>query len=101
MLCDLFLFVRHSSGALQRPLLEAILRIDKFELTLNESYEATPRELIEYYLGMHIQRDRKKRVLSLDAPGHVDEFIQTMGLDPHTSSSVSTPLNPAVTYSHI
>jgi hypothetical protein len=50
---------------------------------------------------MHIQRDRKKRVLSLDAPGHVDEFIQTMGLDPHTSSSVGTPLNPAVTYSHI
>ena len=73
--------------------------VDEFELSLNEAYEATPRMPIEYYLGMHIQRDRKHRLLALDARRHVYEFIQMMGLDPHTSSSVGTPLDPAITYS--
>ena len=73
--------------------------VDEFELTLNEAYEATPRAPIEYYLGMHIQRDRKNRLLTLDARRHIYEFIQMMGLDPHTSSSVGTPLDPAITYS--
>ena len=73
--------------------------VDEFELSLNDAYEATPRMPIEYYLGMHIQRDRKNRLMTLDARRHVYEFIQMMGLDPHTSSSVGTPLDPAITYS--
>ena len=71
--------------------------VDEFELALHEAYEATPRAPIEYYLGMHIQRDRKNRLLTLDAGRHIYEFIQMMGLDPHTSSSVGTPLDPAIT----
>ena len=73
--------------------------VDAFELELNQSYEATPRTPLEYYLGLHVQRDRKNRVLSLDARRHGYEFIRFMGLDPYSSAGVSTPLDPAVTYS--
>ena len=73
--------------------------VDDFELTLNKSYEATPRVPLEYYLGLHVQRDRKSRVLSLDARRHGYDFIRFMGLDPYTSAGVNTPLDPAITYS--
>ena len=40
--------------------------VDEFERSLNASYTSTPRTPLEYYLGMHVQRDRGKRVLSID-----------------------------------
>ena len=40
--------------------------VDEFERSLNASYTSTPRTPLEYYLGMHVQHDREKRVLSID-----------------------------------
>jgi hypothetical protein len=73
--------------------------VDEFERSLNASYAATPRTPLEFYLGMHVQRDRQKRVLSIDVRRHIYDFIRSMGLDPFSSASVSTPLDPHVTYS--
>ena len=73
--------------------------VDEFERSLNVSYAATPRTTLEFYLGMHVQRDRQKRVLSIDVRRHIYDFIRSMGLDPFSSASVSTPLDPNVTYS--
>ena len=73
--------------------------VDDFERSLNASYAATPRTPLEFYLGMHVQRDREKRVLSIDVRRHIYDFIRSMGLDPFSSASVSTPLDPNVTYS--
>ena len=73
--------------------------VDEFERSLNASYAATPRTSLEFYLGMHVQRDREKRVLSIDVRRHIYDFIRSMGLDPLSSASVSTPLDPNVTYS--
>ena len=73
--------------------------VDEFERSLNVSYAATPRTPLEFYLGMHVQRDRQKRVLSIDVRRHIYDFIRSMGLDPFSSASVSTPLDPNVTYS--
>ena len=73
--------------------------VDDFERSLNSSYSATPRTPLEFYLGMHVQRDREKRVLSIDVRRHIYDFIRSMGLDPFSSASVSTPLDPHVTYS--
>ena len=73
--------------------------VDEFERSLNASYTTTPRTSLEFYLGMHVQRDRKKRVLSIDVRRHIYDFIRSMGLDPLSSASVSTPLDPHVTYS--
>ena len=73
--------------------------VDEFERSLNASYAATPRTTLEFYLGMHVQRDRAKRVLSIDVRRHIYDFIRSMGLDPFSSASVSTPLDPHVTYS--
>ena len=73
--------------------------VDEFERSLNASYAATPRTPLEFYLGMHVQRDRAKRVLSIDVRRHIYDFIRSMGLDPFSSASVSTPLDPNVIYS--
>jgi hypothetical protein len=73
--------------------------IDEFERSLNASYTSTPRTPLEYYLGMHVQRDREKRVLSIDVRRHIYDFIRSMGLDPFSSASVSTPLDPNVLFS--
>ena len=71
----------------------------EFERSLNASYTSTPRTPLEYYLGMHVQRDREKRVLSIDVRRHIYDFIRSMGLDPFSSASVSTPLDPNVLFS--
>ena len=73
--------------------------VDEFERTLNLSYKTTPRVPLEYYVGMHIVRDREKRLLSIDVRRHIYEFIRSMGLDPDNSASVSTPLDPNETWS--
>ena len=48
---------------------------------------------------MHVQHDRKKQVLSIDVRRHIYDFISSMGLDPFSSASVSTPLDPNVLFS--
>jgi hypothetical protein len=48
---------------------------------------------------MHVQRDGEKRVLSIDVRRHIYDFIRSMGLDPFSSASVSTPLDPNVLFS--
>jgi len=58
--------------------------VDEFERTLNLSYECTPRVPLEYYLGMHIVRDREQRVLSIDVRRHIYDFIRSMSLDPNS-----------------
>ena len=45
--------------------------VDNFERILNESFEATPCEKVEYYMGMHIVRDREIGYLGFDARRHV------------------------------
>ena len=72
--------------------------VDKFERTLNKSFEATAREAAEYYMGMHIVRDREKGLLAFDARRHVYNFIWHMGRDPESTAGVSTPLDPHETY---
>jgi hypothetical protein len=73
--------------------------VDGFERVLDESFEATPREKAEYYMGMHIVRDRDRGLLGLDARRHVYNFIWHMGRDPESLAGVSTPLDPNETYS--
>ena len=72
--------------------------VDDFEQTLNKSFEATPREEAEYYMGMHIVRDREKGLLGFDARRHVYNYIWHMGRDPESTAGVSTPLDPHETY---
>ena len=72
--------------------------VDNFEHTLNKSFEATPREEVEYYMGMHIIRDRERKLLGYDARRHVYNFIWHMGRSPDESVGVSTPLDPHETY---
>ena len=73
--------------------------VDDLESLINASFEATPREPVEQYLGMHVTRDKKKGLLSIDARRHVYDFIRSMGYDPLTGPTVSTPLDPHVKYS--
>jgi hypothetical protein len=72
--------------------------VDDFERILNEIFEATPREKVEYYMGMHIVRDRERGYLGFDARRHVYNFIWHMGRDPESATGVSTPLDPHETY---
>jgi hypothetical protein len=39
--------------------------VDDFERILNESFEATPREKVEYYMGMHIVGTEREGTLVL------------------------------------
>lgn len=39
--------------------------VDEFERSLNDSYTSTPRTPLEYYLGMHVQRDRENECSAL------------------------------------
>jgi len=48
---------------------------------------------------MHIVRDWEQRELSSDVRRHVYDFIRSMSLDPNSSASVSTPLDPNTVYS--
>ena len=73
--------------------------VDDFETLLNESFEATPRAPVEQYLGMHVTRDRTKRLLSIDGRRHVRDFIHDMGYDHKASTTVRTPLDPNIVYS--
>jgi hypothetical protein len=49
--------------------------VDNFERTLNEGFEATPREVAEYYMSRHIARDRKRGLLGFDARRHAYNYI--------------------------
>ena len=73
--------------------------VDNLESLINASFEATPREPVEQYLGMHVTRDKEKGLLSIDARRHVYDFIRFMGYDPLTGPTVSTPLDPHIKYS--
>ena len=77
----------------------ATKRVDDFEKLINASFDATPRVPVDQYLGMHVARDEARNFLTLDLRRHTYEFIRSMGLDPLASTSVSTPLDPNVTYS--
>merc|ERR1719163_1763953 len=66
--------------------------VDEFEQKINQIFESTPRQPVEQYLGMHVARDRIQRLLTIDARRHVYEYITMMGFDPHSGTSVSTPL---------
>jgi len=77
----------------------AIADVDAFEALINQSFDATPREPVDQYLGMHITRDADRRFLTLDLRRHVYAFIRTMDLDPLHGPSVSTPLDPNIVYS--
>jgi hypothetical protein len=70
--------------------------VDEFELTLtlNLTYEFTPRVPPEYHIGINIVRDREQRLLSIGVRRHIYHFIHSMGPDPHSSVSVSSPLDP-------
>ena len=72
--------------------------VDEFEQKINQIFEATPRQPVEQYLGMHVARDRIKRLLTIDARRHVYDYITMMGFDPHSGTSVSTPLDPHEVY---
>ena len=74
-------------------------QVDDFERLINQSFDATPRAPVDQYLGMHVARDDSRQYLTLDLRRHTYEFIRSMGLDPETSVSVSTPLDPNVIYS--
>jgi hypothetical protein len=77
----------------------ATSQVDDFERLINQSFDATPRAPVDQYLGMHVARDDDRQYLTLDLRRHTYEFIRSMGLDPETSASVSTPLDPNVVYS--
>ena len=77
----------------------ATSQVDDFERLINQSFDATPRAPVDQYLGMHVARDDNRQYLTLDLRRHTYEFIRSMGLDPETSASVSTPLDPNVVYS--
>ena len=48
---------------------------------------------------MHIVRDWEQRELSSDVRRHIYDFIRSMRVDPNSSASVSTPLDPNTVYS--
>ena len=77
----------------------ATSQVDDFEHLINQSFDATPRAPVDQYLGMHVARDDNRQYLTLDLRRHTYEFIRSMGLDPETSASVSTPLDPNIVYS--
>ena len=77
----------------------ALKLVDNFEALLNLSFEATPREPVDQYLGMHVTRNREQRYLSIDGRRHVRDFIHSMGFDPKASTTVRTPLDPTIVYS--
>jgi hypothetical protein len=49
--------------------------VDNFERTLNEGFEATPREEAEYYMSRHIARDRKRGLLGFNVRRHAYSHI--------------------------
>ena len=77
----------------------ALKLVDNLEALLNLSFEATPREPVDQYLGMHVTRNREQRYLSIDGRRHVRDFIHSMGFDPKASTTVRTPLDPTIVYS--
>ena len=77
----------------------ATTQVDELEKLINVSFDATPRVPVDQYLGMHVARDDDRNFLTLDLRRHTYEFIRSMGLDPLSSTSVSTPLDPSITYS--
>ena len=68
-----------SERARERRGIESIqreLELVEFERSLNAFYTSNPRTPLEYYLVMHVQRDREKRVLSFDVRRHIYDFIR-------------------------
>ena len=49
--------------------------VDEFKRSLNAFYACTPRVPFEFYLGMHVQHDHSKGVLSIDVRCHIYDFI--------------------------
>ena len=71
--------------------------VDDFEALLNLSFEDTPRAPVEQYLGMHVTRNRERRLLAIDGRRHVRDFIHDMGYDHKATTTVCTPLDPSST----
>ena len=96
---ELIILVMNTDDLLLLYTDSALARVNDLEALINKSFDATPREPVEQYLGLHVARDADRHYLCLDARRHVYEFIRHMDLDPHGSASVSTPLDPHVHYS--
>ena len=63
--------------------------VDFFKKKLNNFFEVTPCSKIKQFMGMHVLHDKQKGLLrlTLDARRHVYDFINHMGLDPHSCRS--------------
>ena len=81
---ELIILVMNTDDLLMLYTDSARRSVDDLESLINASFEATPREPVEQYLGMHVTRDKKKGLLSIDARRHVYDFIRSMGYDPLT-----------------
>ena len=69
------------------------LSTPEFGKKLNDSFGATLRSNIHYYLGMRMLYDKQRGIFTVDAQHHVYCFILHVGL------GISTPLNPHEIYS--
>ena len=66
--------------------------IDFIKQKLSETYTITINEDMQFYLGMHIVRDRKNRFLTLSQLGYIDEMLERYDIDTTLDKYPTTPM---------
>ena len=66
--------------------------IDFIKQKLSETYIITINENMNYYLGMHLIRDRKNRSLTLSQSGYIDEMLERYDINTTLEKFPTTPM---------
>ncbi len=59
---------------------------------LQSKYDLTVNETMNYYLGMHIERDRQKRSITVTQPAYVEAMLETFQIEDAGDKFPQTPL---------
>jgi transposase InsO family protein len=69
--------------------------LDKFKVQLKRRFDLSDLGPACHFLGMHITRDREKRLLSISQKAYLEKILENAGMT--QCNPVSTPMTPGVT----
>jgi hypothetical protein len=72
-----------------------IKQIQAYKRRFNKVFAIEDRGPAAFFLGVQIERNRKKRTLYIHQKQYIEEFLKIFGLD--SSRSISIPLQPGIT----
>src|SRR5271154_2022133 len=68
--------------------------INSLKAQLNEEYEMKDLGELKYFLGIQVQRDRKRKILHISQPGYIRTILNRYGMQ--DSKPANTPLPTGV-----